>query len=203
MTASLQETLLTEQNAAPIVADVQALVEQQLASKGPAAAGVKVAYKAITAFAPGYYQQIVGAMLPGIVTQLDPFWSDFTASGGSSFGDYLAKRGDEVSQALLSVTDDMARGSDKKAVVKAYGAVRGGAVKHVEAALPSLGALVQKYMSLRALFVRGTPDWQNHRAKDLDIGMRSANLPQFAGRLSEVHNAFPQREIAHAAYRTR
>jgi hypothetical protein len=146
MTASLQETLLTEQNAEPIVADVQSLVEQQLASKsGPSAAGIKVAYKAITAFAPGYYQQIVSAMLPGIVTQLDPFWSDFAASGGSSFGDYLAKRGDEVSQALLSVTDDMAGASDKKAVVRAYGAVRGGAVKHVEAALPSLGALVQKY----------------------------------------------------------
>jgi hypothetical protein len=146
MTASLQETLLTEQNAAPLVADVQALVEQQLASKsGPSAVGIKVAYKAVTAFAPGYYQSIVGAMLPGIVARLEPFWSDFTASGGSSFGDYLAKRGDEVSQALLSVTDEMAGASDKKAVVKAYGAVRGGAVKHVEASLPSLGAVVQKY----------------------------------------------------------
>jgi hypothetical protein len=146
MTVNLQETLLTEQNWGPLVTDVQGLVEQQLASKsGPSAAGLKVAYKAVTAFAPGYYQGIVGAMLPGVVGQLEPFWSDFAASGGSSFGDYLAKRGDEVSQALLSVTDDMAGTSDRKAVVKAYGAVRGGAVKHVEAALPSLGALVEKY----------------------------------------------------------
>jgi hypothetical protein len=146
MTATLQQTLLTEENGAPLVADCQALVEQELASKsGVSATGIKVAYKAVTAFAPGYYQGVVGGMLPGMVAALEPFWADFAASGGSSFGDYLAKRGDEVAEALLSVTDEMAAASDKKSVVKAYGAVRGGAVKHVEAALPNLGALVQKY----------------------------------------------------------
>ncbi|MGH3166290.1 MAG: DUF6918 family protein [Trebonia sp.] len=148
MRDDLQEILLTEENSAPLVADCQALVERELASKGGAsAAGIKVAYKAVTAFAPGYYQQIVGAMLPGIAAQLDPFWSDFVASGVSSFGDYLAKRPAEVAEALLSVTDDMAGSSDKKSVVRAYGAVRGGAVKHIEAALPNLGALVEKYAS--------------------------------------------------------
>ena len=146
MTASLQEILITEQNWGPLVADDQALVEQELASKsGASAVAIKVAYKVVTAFAPGYYQGIVGAMLPEMAAQLEPFWADFTESGGSSFGDYLAKRGNEVAEALLSVTDGMAARSDKKAVIKAYGAVRGSAVKHVEAALPNLGVLVQKY----------------------------------------------------------
>jgi hypothetical protein len=84
-------------------------------------------------------------MLPALVAKLEPFWADFAASGGSSFGDYLAKRGNEAAEALLSVTDERAAASDRKAVTKAYEAVRGGAVKHVEAALPNLGALVQKY----------------------------------------------------------
>jgi hypothetical protein len=39
----------------------------------------------------------------------------------------------------------MARESGRATVVKAYGAVRNGAGKHIQAALPNLGALVQKY----------------------------------------------------------
>lgn len=146
MPTSLQDILLTEENWSPLVADVQSLVDQEIATKsGVSAAGLKVAYKAVNAFAPGYYQQAVGAMLPGIAERLEPFWTDFTASGGSSFGDYLSKRGGEVAEALLTVTDDMAERSDRGAVVKAYKSVRGGASKHIEAALPNLGALVQKY----------------------------------------------------------
>jgi len=146
MASSLEDTVLTEQNWSPLVADVKALVDSEVAGKsGVTATGIKVAYKAVNAFAPGYYQQAVETILPGIVGRLEPFWAEFTAAGGGSFGDYLAKRGDEAAEALLAVTDDMAGRSDKTAVVKAYQSVRGGAVKNVEAALPGLGALVQKY----------------------------------------------------------
>jgi hypothetical protein len=40
------------------------------------------------------------------------------------------------------------RDSGRAAIVKAYNTVRGSAAKHVKAALPALGALVQKYMGL-------------------------------------------------------
>jgi hypothetical protein len=84
-------------------------------------------------------------LVPEILDRVQPFWADFQASGGGQFGDYLVKRGEEVSEALLSITDGMAKGSPRPAVVKAYGAVRGGAGKHIEAALPAVGALVEKY----------------------------------------------------------
>ena len=84
-------------------------------------------------------------MLPGMVYQLEPYWADFAMSGGADFGDYLAKRGDEVSESLLAVTDEMAANSGRAAVVKAYQLVRGGAGKNITAALPALGAMVQKY----------------------------------------------------------
>jgi hypothetical protein len=86
-------------------------------------------------------------LLPQIVDKLEPFWADFNASGGSEFGDYLAKHGEEVSQALLSVTDAIAAISKRPVIVKAYNTVRGGAAKHVEVALPRLGSLVLKYAS--------------------------------------------------------
>ena len=143
--ATLQDLLLTPENGPHLIADTQALVDSEIASKGITAAPLKAAYKAVTAFAPGYYQQAITAMLPGMVYQLEPYWADFTTSGGADFGDYLAKRGEEVSESLLTVTDDMAANSGRAAVVKAYRMVRGGAGKNITTALPALGAMVQKY----------------------------------------------------------
>jgi hypothetical protein len=143
--ATLQELLLTPENAPHLIADTQALVDNEIASKGITAAPIKGAYKAVKTFAPGYYEQAISAMLPGMVQQLDPYWAEFTTSGGADFGDFLAKRGDEVSESLLAVTDFMAQHSGRAAVVKTYQMVRGGAGKNIETALPALGALVQKY----------------------------------------------------------
>ncbi len=143
--ATLQELLLTPERAPHLIADTQALVDEQISSKGITAAPLKAAYKAVTSFAPGYYQEAISAMLPGMVYQLEPYWADFTASGGADFGDYLSKRGDEVSESLLAVTDDMAGKSGRGAIVKAYQLVRGSAGKNIEAALPALGAMVQRY----------------------------------------------------------
>jgi hypothetical protein len=50
-----------------------------------------------------------------------------------------------VSESLLKVTDQMAETSSRAVVVKAYHGVRGSAGRNIEAALPNLGALVQKY----------------------------------------------------------
>jgi hypothetical protein len=143
--ATLQDLLLTQENGPHLVADTQALVDSEISSKGITATPLKAAFKVVTAFAPGYYQEAITSMLPGMVYQLEPYWADFTASGGADFGDYLAKRGPEVTESLLAVTDDMAGKSGRAAVVKAYQMVRGSASKNVEAALPALGAMVQKY----------------------------------------------------------
>ena len=143
--ATLQDLLLTTENGPSLIADTQALVDGEISSKGITAAPLKAAYKFVTTFAPGYYQEAITSMLPGMVYQLEPYWADFTTSGGADFGDYLAKRGPEVSESLLAVTDDMAEKSGRATVVKTYRLVRGGAGKNIESALPALGAMVQKY----------------------------------------------------------
>ena len=144
--ATLQEMLLRPDVQPRVVSDTLALVDSELASKsGLSGTAVKVAFKAITSLAPGYYQGTVAGMVPDMVNQLAPFWTDFQMSGGGDFGDYLSKRSDEVCPALLVVTDAMRDRSGRAAVVKAYSAVRGGASKHMEAALPNLGAMIQKY----------------------------------------------------------
>jgi hypothetical protein len=146
MYSNLPDILLADGALQQLTADCQEVVGQELSAKsGISAAALKVAYKAVTAFAPGYYQSTIEDMVPDLLQRLQPFWADFHAAGGGQFGDYLAKRGDEVSESLLGLTDNMAQWSERGAIVKAYNAVRGGAGKHIEAALPAVGALVEKY----------------------------------------------------------
>ena len=146
MAATLQEILLAPQTRPQVTADCFTLIEQELADKsGVSGTAVKLAYKTVNTFMPGHVRFMVGALVPDMVARLEPFWADFTTSGGSGFGDYLVKRGDEVSQALLSVTDARAAASSRPTVIRAYGSVRGHAVKHVQAALPRVGDLVMKY----------------------------------------------------------
>ena len=146
MAPTLHEKLLTPDTEPAVVADSLTLIEQEVAGKsGISGAAVKLAYKTAKAFAKGYLQSTVENLLPDMVTELEPYWTDFTASGASGFGDYLVKRGDEVSEALLSVSDARAKMSERPVIIRAYGSVRGGAGKHIVAALPAVGALVEKY----------------------------------------------------------
>jgi hypothetical protein len=146
MPATLQEILLAPETRPQVVSDCQALIEQQVSDvSGISGAAVKIAYKTVNTFIPGHIRHMVESMLPEMVEKLEPFWADFSASGGSAFGDYLAKHGDEVSEALLSVTDARGAASERPTIVKAYNKVRPSAAKHVTAALPGVGALVQKY----------------------------------------------------------
>jgi len=146
MAATLQEILLTPDTQPQVTADCLTLIKQEVSAKsGVSGTAVKLAYKTVNAFASGYLQSMVETLLPEMVAKLEPYWADFNASGASDFGDYLAKRGDEVSEALLEVTDGLAAQSSRATILKAYRSVRSGAAKHVTAALPAVGALVQKY----------------------------------------------------------
>jgi hypothetical protein len=146
MAATLQEILLAPDTRPKVTADCYTLIEQEVSGKsGVSGTAVKLAYKTVNAFMPGHVRHMVQKLLPLIVDQLEPYWADFSTSGSSEFGDYLAKRGEEVSEALLSVTDARAAASGRPTVIRAYGTVRGSAVKHVETALPHVGELVMKY----------------------------------------------------------
>ena len=146
MAATLQEIMLAPQTQPRVIEDALALVEQQISDKsGISGTAVKLAYKSVVSFSPGHIRHMIEALMPAMLEKLQPYWADFQGSGGGVFGDYLSKRAEEVAEALLSITDARAQASNRPIIVKAYKSVRGGASKNVQAALPDLGALVQKY----------------------------------------------------------
>ncbi|MBV9444330.1 MAG: hypothetical protein JO345_00275 [Streptosporangiaceae bacterium] len=158
MAATLQEMLLAPETRPKVIADCHTLIEQEVSDmSGISGTAVKLAYKTVVVFSPGHVRYMVETLLPRMTEELEPYWADFsTADGsevgsesgsesGSEFGRYLAERSEEVSQALLSVTDARGAASNRPVITKAYGAVRDKAARHVTAALPRVGALVQKY----------------------------------------------------------
>jgi len=146
MAATLQEIMLAPQAQPRVIDDALALVDQQISDKsGISGTAVKLAYKSVVSFSPGHIRYMIEQLMPAMLEKLQPYWADFQVSGGGVFGDYLSKRAEEVAEALLSITDARAEGSGRPVIVKAYKSVRGGASKNVQAALPDLGALVQKY----------------------------------------------------------
>jgi hypothetical protein len=144
---TLQEILLAPDTQPRVIDDCMTLIQQEVSElSGISGAATRVAYKAVISFAPDHVRYTVETKLPQLASVLDPYWVDFGLSGGGEFGDYLAKNSGDVSEALLSVTDASAASpSSSTVVVKAYRAVRGHAAKHVSAALPRVGALIQSY----------------------------------------------------------
>ena len=146
MAATLQEILLAPDTQPKVLDDCYELIQQEVSDlSGISGAAIKLGYKTVATFMPNHIRYLLEQLVPGLVDQLQPYWADFHAAGGSDFGDYLTKRGDEVSQSLLTVTDARAERSDRPTIIKAYRSVRNSAGKHIQAALPRLGDLVTKY----------------------------------------------------------
>jgi hypothetical protein len=149
MAATLRDALLAPDVQPQVVADCEALVNGEVASmSGVSGAAVKLAYRTVRTYDAGHIHRMIDGLLPRFADALQPYWTDFTAAGGGVFGDYLAKREDEVCEALLAITDERGRNSGRPVIVKAYNTVRGSAAKHVKAALPAVGALVERYAFL-------------------------------------------------------
>jgi hypothetical protein len=149
---TLEEILLAPDVKPRVVSDCLVLIKGEVSDlSGISGAAIKVAYKGVSALAPDYMEYSVDARLPVLASALEPFWTDFAgggngAVGGGSFADYLANRSDQATDAMLAATDAQASGSTARpAVVKAYKAVRGHAAKHISAALPRVGALIESY----------------------------------------------------------
>ena len=148
MTATLQQILLAPDIRPAVIDDCQALIEQEVTGlSGVSGTAVKLAYKAVITFSPGHVRYIVEVLLPQWTGELEPYWAQFSASGDPEFGGYLAQHGEQVTQALLAVTDARGAASRRPVSTRAYGAVRDKAARHVTAALPRVGELVHKYAS--------------------------------------------------------
>ena len=147
--ATLQEMLLAPGIRPTVVADCEDLVTNQVAElSGVTGAAIKLAYNTVRKFDANHIHGMIETILPNVADALQPYWAQFSAEftpSSGDFGAFLAARDEEVSEALLAITDRRRDNSNRPTIVKAYNTIRGRASKQVKAALPALGLLIQKY----------------------------------------------------------
>lgn len=143
---ALTDTLLDPAVAPTVQSDVRALVDAEVSEKkGASGLALRAGYGAVKKVYPAVLEEAVEKMWPAFVWHLDPFWQAWSAAPAGTFADYLVARQDEAADALLAVTDERVEHTEKAALRKAYGSLRGTAKKHVIEALPRVGDLVQKH----------------------------------------------------------
>jgi hypothetical protein len=128
-----------------VVADCVTLIDAEVKDKsGISGLAIKAGYAAVKGVKPGFVQTVVTDLLPEFATALEPVWQD-AKKDSKPVSSFFASNTSRVADALLSITDAKAQRA-KSAVVKGtYEKLRGSAKKNVEAAVPRLGEMVQKY----------------------------------------------------------
>ena len=146
MVAALSESLLDEATRPAFLADAVQVLDAEVSDKGGASGlAVKGGYAAVKKISPSIVPDGLESLAPKLLEQLEPYWNEYQAGAAGTFGELLAGKGDEVAEALLTVTDARAAASSRPALQKVYNSMRSSAKKNVIEALPRVGELVQKH----------------------------------------------------------
>jgi hypothetical protein len=145
---TLKDILCTDPNRPKVIADAARLVDDEVKSKGGLSGlAIKAGYKAVTAIKPTVITEAVDGLLDRFVEKLEPFHTSWEGGGKTpAFDQYLMGKKSDVTNALLSVTDDRAKKVENKTIKKAYESLRPQAEKHVGDAIPNFTRLLGKYV---------------------------------------------------------
>lgn len=128
-----------------VVDDCLHLIESEVDDKGGLSGfAIKAGYKTIKGVKPGFIKQAVHDLLPDFAKALDPLYQE-AKTNNTPVGDLFKSNPSRVADALLAITDEKAQRSKSGVVKGTYDKLRGTAKKNVEAAVPRLGSMVQKY----------------------------------------------------------
>jgi hypothetical protein len=143
--SSLPDVLLNETKKTEVIEDCCALIDAEVKDKGGLSGlAIKAGYGAVKGIKPGFIKQAVTDMLPEFAKALDPLFQE-SQGAGKPVGDFFAQNSTRAADALLSITDARAAKSKSGVVKGTYEKLRGSAKKNVEAAIPRLGKMVEKY----------------------------------------------------------
>jgi hypothetical protein len=131
-----------------VVADCVALIDEEVKAKGGlSGVAVKGAYGTVKAIKPRFVPEVVDALLDDWVGKLEPYYGKWRAGGSGSLAEFLTARSDDVAEDLLAVTDERAAKTRHKTASKLYNKMRPSAKRNVAAAVPKLGALMEKHIN--------------------------------------------------------
>jgi len=141
--ANLRETLLEDSRRPAVVQDCVQVIDDEVGSKsGLGGLAIKAAYKTVKTVKRGIIPDVVNVLLDDFVTELEPFYEEFTEGGGGDLKAFTVRHSDRVADALLSITDTRAQKSRHRTLVKAYNKLRPQGKKQVVNAMPRIGDML-------------------------------------------------------------
>ena len=141
--ATLAELLLTDEKKPQLVRDCAQTVDAEVASKkGISGVAIKTAYKAVKAFKPTIIPDVMRVLVPDFVARMEPFYATHLEAGGGDFTAFCVREASPIADALLGITDERARNSRHRTLVKAYERLRPQGKKQVVAAMPRVAAML-------------------------------------------------------------
>lgn len=144
--ASLKDVISDPKKRRNVVDDGVSVIEAEVGDKGGLSGlAIKAAYATVKKIKPGFVVGALNHLLDDFAGKVDPFWAAALEKGGDPGAHFMAQ-GPQVSEALLSITDERARNAAGP-VRKTYDQLRPQASKHVREAMPRLAGLLKKHAS--------------------------------------------------------
>jgi hypothetical protein len=142
---SLRDQLTTAAQRNRVIDDAGRVLDQEVADKsGLGGMAVKAGYKLVKSIKPGFVRELIDSLLDEFLDALDPVYQEAVAKQERP-GRYLELNAGRVADALLAITDLRAQRSRHTSVKVMYEKLRPAARRHVEAAAPRLGRLLETY----------------------------------------------------------
>ena len=144
---SLKERLGQPPRRQAVVADACQVLDQEVDDKsGLSGLAIKGAYGIVKNIKPGFVKDVVDGLLDDFLDALDPIYQEALQRNVTP-GKHLAANGDRTADALLAITDARAARSTRPVIQKTYEKLRPTAKKHVSAAAPRLGGMLDHHGS--------------------------------------------------------
>lgn len=142
---SLVEVLTDEGKKDQVVDACCDLIDEEVKDKGGLSGlAIKAGFSAIKGVKPGFVRKAVTDLIPEFATALEPMYQEAIA-GNKPLGPFLQQHSGRVADAMLTITDGKAARSTSSVVKGTYDKLRGSAKKNVEAAVPRLAKLVERF----------------------------------------------------------
>jgi hypothetical protein len=139
------ERLGKEPVRARVITDACQVLDDEVADKsGLGGLAIRGAYSAVKGIKPGFIREVVDNLLDDFLDALDPMVQE-AGQRGVAAGKHLAANGEPMAQKLLAITDARVENSTRSIIRGTYSKLRPTAVKHVAAAAPRLGQMLDRH----------------------------------------------------------
>jgi hypothetical protein len=128
-----------------LVTDACHVLDQEVSDKGGLGGlAIKGAYAVVKGIKPGFIPEVVDNLLDDFLDALEPLVQEANQRGVAP-GKHLTANAERAADKLLSITDARVARSTRPVIRSTYDKLRPTAVKHVAAAGPRLGQMLDRH----------------------------------------------------------